>query len=120
MESTTKLAVGAGLVAALFGAVNVLGGTAFTGARLDLTEEQLFTLSQGAKYIARGLDEPIRLEYYASRDLRDSSPTIGTFMRRVEDVLDEFVRASKGKLLLERFDPLEFSEAEDAAALAGL
>jgi ABC-type uncharacterized transport system involved in gliding motility auxiliary subunit len=120
MESTTKLAVGAGLVAALFGAVNVLGGTAFTGARLDLTEEQLFTLSQGAKDIARGLDEPIRLEYYASRDLRDSSPTIGTFMRRVEDVLDEFVRASKGKLLLERFDPLEFSEAEDAAALAGL
>lgn len=120
MDSTTKLIVGAALTAALFGAVNVLSGKAFTSARLDLTDEKLFTLSKGAKQIARTLDEPIRLEYYASRELRESSPRLRAFMRRVEDVLDEFVRASKGKLLLERFDPLEFSEAEDEAALAGL
>ncbi|QDU83693.1 ABC-type uncharacterized transport system [Planctomycetes bacterium Pla163] len=120
MDTRTKLIVGAGLAAALFGAVNVLTSTKFSGARLDLTEDKLYTLSKGAKDIARGLDEPIRLEYYASRELRDATPTIGAFMRRVEDVLDGFVRASKGKLILERFDPLEFSEAEDAAALAGL
>jgi len=120
MDTANKLAAGAALSIGLFGAINLLGSSVFSDARIDLTEERLYTLSEGAKEIARGLDEPIRLELYATQDMRKANPRTGDFMQRVEDVLENFVRVSDGKLKLERFDPVEFSEAEDEAALNGL
>ncbi|MEZ5980432.1 MAG: GldG family protein [Planctomycetota bacterium] len=120
MNTTQKLATGAVLATGIFCAVNILGGTVLSSLRLDLTEEKLYTLSDGARSIARDLDEPITIQYYASEELRDEVPFIASSMRRVEDVLEEFVQASKGKLRLERFHPVENSEAEDEAAIAGL
>lgn len=120
MDTSKKLTAGAAISLGLFGAINLLGSSVFSKASIDLTEERLYTLSDGAKDIARDLDEAIRLELYASKDLRDSSPAIDGFVRRVEDLLESFVAASDGKLKLERFDPKEWSEAEDEAALAGL
>jgi len=120
MSSNQRLAVGALVAVGLFGTVNLLGNTLLSPLRLDLTEESLYTLSPGAKAIARELGEPIRLEYFASSVLRNDSPQLQAYMRRVEDVLEEFVRASDGKLTLEFFDPEPFSEAEDEAEVAGL
>jgi ABC-type uncharacterized transport system involved in gliding motility auxiliary subunit len=120
MNTNQRLAASVGVAVLLFGTVNLLGNTLLSPVRLDLTQEKLYTLSPGAKAIARGLDEPIRLEYYATSALRNQSPQLAGFMRRAEDVLGEFVRASAGKLELVRFDPEAFSEAEDDAELAGL
>lgn len=120
MDTSNKLAVGAALSLGLFGAINLLGATVFSSSRMDLTEEKLYTLSEGAKDIARSLDETVRLELYASKELRDASPVLNGFVGRVEGTLENFVRASDGKIVLERFDPEEFSEAEDEAALNGL
>ena len=45
----------------LFFAVNTLAQAMLRSARVDLTENNLYTISEGAKNIARGVDEPIRL-----------------------------------------------------------
>lgn len=120
MNTNQRFGASVAVAVLLFGTVNLLGTTLLSPVRLDLTQESLYTLSPGAKEIARSLDEPIRLEYYATSALRNQSPQLAGFMRRAEDVLEEFVRASDGKLELLRFDPETFSEAEDEAELAGL
>ena len=41
---------------------------ALRAPRLDLTEGKLYTLSEGTKKMLRGLDAPIRLRLYVTRD----------------------------------------------------
>ena len=50
----------------LFFGLNIAGSATLRGARLDLTQGRLYTLSQGSRNIARKLDEPIRLTLYLS------------------------------------------------------
>ena len=46
------------LIALAFLAFNMVSGLLFSGARLDLTEQKLYTISPGTKRILAGLDEP--------------------------------------------------------------
>ena len=50
--STTTLALAVGL----FVAINILANNAFTSWRLDVTENKLFTLSQGTRNILKKLE----------------------------------------------------------------
>ena len=54
------------LLAILFVAVVLISNTLFRGARLDLTEGSLYTLSEGTRNILGKLDEPIHLTLYFS------------------------------------------------------
>jgi ABC-type uncharacterized transport system involved in gliding motility auxiliary subunit len=112
----------AGLIAAavLFVALNSLGGRALKGARLDLTEGNLYTLSDGTRNILSDIDEPIRLTFYYSRGLTDQVPEITGYAKRVNELLDEYVLASDGQLQLRVVDPAPFSEEEDEAVSAGI
>ena len=62
------LSSGAGLllIALAFLAFNMVSGLLFSGARLDLTEQKLYTISPGTKRILAGLDEPINLYFFYS------------------------------------------------------
>jgi ABC-type uncharacterized transport system involved in gliding motility auxiliary subunit len=108
------------LAAVLFVALNALGGSALRGARLDLTEGNLYTLSDGTRNILSDIDEPIRLTYYYSRGLTDQVPEITGYAKRVHELLDEYVLASDGQLQLRVVDPAPFSEQEDEAVSAGI
>ena len=59
-----------GLVLALvlLFAVNIGGGAFLSTARIDLTEHRLFTLSPGTRSLLAGLDEPLTMRLYVSRD----------------------------------------------------
>lgn len=118
----TKLLSAIGLVAivVLFFGINIFVGAAVRTARLDLTEDALYTLPAGAKKIARQIDEPIRIRYYFSRDLASGMPNIISHAQRVEDTLREFAAASNGKIELEIINPEPSSEAEDEAMAAGI
>lgn len=106
--------------AVLFVTINVISGAALRSMRLDLTEDELYTLSDGAKSIATSIDEPVRLYLYYSEEQASKIPQIKTYGTRVKELLEEFVIASDGQLELELIDPEPFSEAEDAAQQAGL
>ena len=111
---------GAVLALVLFFAVNVLANAALRSARLDLTREKLFTLSEGSKNIARDLEEPIRLYLFVSQAPARELHQIKDYADRVRDVLEDYVRHADGNLILEVIDPEPFSEEEERAVREGL
>ncbi|HNP34793.1 MAG TPA: Gldg family protein [Woeseiaceae bacterium] len=108
------------LLAIGFIAAVIVSNALFSGVRFDLTEDKLYTLSDGTRHILKNIDEPINLYYYFSDQATEGSPTLRSYANRVHEMLEEFARESDGKLNLSVIDPLPFSEDEDRAAQAGL
>lgn len=108
------------LLAVLFLALTMLSGAFLTGARLDLTENRLYTLSDGTINLLKAIEEPITLEFYFSEQASSELPMVRNFARRVQEMLDEMAGHAEGALEVRRIDPEPFSEAEDRAALLGL
>ena len=123
MNAITKRASG-GLVllllALLFVGATVISNLVLRGARLDLTANSEYTLSDGSKEILGKIDEPINLYFYFSDEAsRDLAP-IRTYAQRVRELLEEMASRTGGKIKLSVIDPQPFSEEEDEAAAAGL
>ncbi|MCB1601163.1 MAG: Gldg family protein [Xanthomonadales bacterium] len=123
MNAITKRASG-GLVllllALLFIGATVISNLVLRGARLDLTANSEYTLSDGSKEILGKIDEPINLYFYFSDEAsRDLAP-IRTYAQRVRELLEEMASRTGGKIKLSVIDPQPFSEEEDEAAAAGL
>ncbi len=108
------------LLGVLFLALTMLSGALITGARLDLTQHRLYTLSPGTINLLRAIDEPVTLTFYFSEDASAELPQVRNFARRVQELLDEMAQRSGGGLKVRRIDPRPFSEEEDDAALRGL
>ncbi len=108
------------VLALLFVGITVISNALFRGARLDLTANDEYTLSEGTNEIVSSIDEPINLYFYFSDEAsRDLAP-IRTYAQRVREVLEEMASRSGGKLRLSVVDPQPFSEEEDEATAAGL
>lgn len=107
------------LVLVLLG-VNVFADAALRNARLDLTENRLYTLSDGTRSILRKVDEPITLTLYYSESVARGRPSIQNYGKRVREILEEYRRLSAGKIKLHVRDPEPFSEAEEQAQREGL
>jgi len=108
------------LLVVLFFGINLLADATLRGVRLDLTENRLYTLSQGTRRIVSGLDEPIRLTFFFSESLAGGRPALQAYGKRVRELLEEYALLSRGRIELEIVDPEPFSEAEDRARQAGL
>lgn len=108
------------LVAAIFLLINGLADRGLSGARLDLTADQLFTVSDGTREVLDGLEEPITLRLFFSEKLASSYPSIFTYGRRIRDLLEEYEALADGKIDLRVIDPEPFSEAEDQAVGYGI
>jgi len=111
---------GVAIAAALSMAVIILINATLTSWRLDLTENKLFTLSEGTLNIIRGLEEPVTLDFYVSRKSMAEIPQLVSYANRVHDLLDEYAAESNGKLRLNVIEPEPFSEEEDRAVASGL
>ncbi len=111
-----------GVVAALALAIaaNMLVERFAPRARLDLTAQKLYTLSDGTRSVLSGLQDPVTLRLFYSRKLGTAVPAFGAYAERVRAMLDEYVAVSGGKLRLEVLDPEPFSETEDRALAFGL
>jgi ABC-type uncharacterized transport system involved in gliding motility auxiliary subunit len=114
--STTGLA----LAAALFIAVIILVNATLTSWRIDLTENKLFTLSEGTLNILHNLEEPVRLDFYFSQKAMIGYPALMNYGVRVRDMLLEYEAHSNGMLDLNIIDPEVFSEEEDQAVASGM
>ena len=117
-----RLLTGGGLAIAvvLFFTVNVLSHVAFRSARVDLTEQRLYTLSEGSRNILQGLDEPVTLRFYLSKKLAVELAGIRGYTNRVLELLQEYEQVAGGNLVLHVIDPEPFSEEEDRAVGYGL
>lgn len=86
-------------------------------ARVDLTEGNVYTLSQGTREILSKLEAPVKIRYYYTQGGNTVPVGIKTFAKRVEDLLAEYKAASNGKVIIEKFNPEPDSDAEESAAL---
>jgi ABC-type uncharacterized transport system involved in gliding motility auxiliary subunit len=98
-------------------AVNFL--VARVPTRVDLTEGNLYTLSDGTRRILRSLETPVKVRLYMSQGEAVPVPLRG-FAQRVEDLVREFKSAAGDRVIVERLNPRPDSEEEDAAQLDGV
>ena len=117
-----RLLSGSGILIAAVMAVALItiNNNLFTGVRLDLTENKLFTLSPGTINIITTLEEPISLDFYLSRKTLADFPQLINYANRVRDLLEEYAAKSDGKIELSVIEPEPFSEEEDQAVASGL
>ena len=108
------------LLALGFLALVALSSVLLRGARVDLTQKQLYTLSEGTRNVLARVDEPVRLKLYYSEHATRDLQQFRVFATRVRELLEEIAARSAGKVTLEVIDPEPFSEAEDHAAAHGL
>ena len=108
------------LAACLFIAIIIIVNITFTSWRLDLTENKLFTLSEGTINILNSLEEPITLDFYFSQKTITGIPSLANYGVRVRDMLREYETHSNGMLNLVITDPETFSEEEDRAVASGI
>lgn len=104
----------------LFFAANIFSSAAFRHARMDLTEGNLFTLSQGTVNILKALEEPISIKLYYSERIATELPEVRTTAERLKDLLTEFSSKADGNLNFEIIPVERYTESEDEASEAGL
>lgn len=123
MTTTTQRKLSASslvLLAVAFVAAVIVSNALFSGWRIDLTENRLYTLSDGTERIVGRIDEPINLYFYYSDEATANVPSLRSYARRVREMLEEIEAMSDGNIRLQVIDPQPFSEDEDRAAQFGL
>jgi ABC-type uncharacterized transport system involved in gliding motility auxiliary subunit len=118
-----KPTLGAGslaLVGLLFIGIMLLANTLLRGAQVDLTQDRLYTLSQGTRNILRDLEEPVNLYLFFSDSAATPMPDLKTYGTRVRELLESMAARSNGKLTVKVIDPQPFSEEEDRATELGV
>lgn len=89
-------------------------------ARIDATADSIYSLSSGTKTMLGKLEEPVTLELYFSKDASGLPIAYKNYAARVQEMLRQYVRASRGKLTLSVVNPRPDTPAEEKATAAGL
>ena len=119
-ETFLYSAVGVVAMAVILVAVNLLGSA--LKFRADLTQGRVYTLSAGTKAVLARLDTPVTIRFYCSQGVTptEDSVALQTYAGRVQDLLDEYREAARGKIILQKLNPEPDSDAEDSARLDGI
>jgi len=104
----------------LFFAVNMTSDVWFSSARIDLTENGLYTVSQGTRDTLQAIPEPVTLRFYFSEKISVKYAGVRAYGSRIRDLLLRYESISGGKLKLEIIDPEPLTEQEDLAASQGV
>lgn len=108
------------LLALAFVAAVTANNSLLTGLRIDLTEDNLYTVSPGTRNVLASIVEPINVYlFFSDSETADIAP-LRNYANRVREMLEELESAGGGNLALHVIDPVPFSEDEDRAAQFGL
>ena len=108
------------LLALVFVAAVTANNSLLTGLRIDLTEDNLYTVSPGTRNVLASIVEPINVYlFFSDSETADIAP-LRNYANRVREMLEELESAGGGNLVLHVIDPVPFSEDEDRAARFGL
>ena len=108
------------LTAVVFFALVFINNRLLSPIRLDLTENQVYSLSTGSKKVLADIDEPVNLYFFFSEKATKNMTSLRNYANRVESLLNEYQTIAKGKIKLQIIDPQPFSEQEDLANQYGL
>lgn len=124
MNRTIRAVVGAILILIIvFSGISICQDI---GSRLkiDVTDEGIYTLSDGTKAILAKLNQPLKARLYYAKTAALKGPDqiryFNSYYEFVKALLEEYVAVSKGMVELEIVDPRPFSEEEEQALRYGL
>ena len=81
--------------------------------RIDLTQEQMYTLSGATKAVVGNLPDIITINFYASEKLpAQLQPTL----RETKDILEDYRKASNGKIKISYKNPSDDTVKQEAAS----
>jgi len=110
-----RLRIGTAALALTVVGLNLVGSEIH--GRIDLTEEKLYTLSDGTREILGDLDDLVTIKLFVSEEL---PPEVQTTLRDIRDLLADFRRFSDGNIRVETLNPDEDDEAADEARSYGI
>lgn len=85
--------------------------------RWDVTQDKEYTLSKSTIELLKALDEPVTVKAYFSENM---PPDISKVKRDFKDLLIEYSRRSKGKVVYSFINPNESTEKETEAMQSGI
>ncbi len=92
--------------------------------RVDVTDQGIYTLSQGTKAILGRLNQPLKAKLFYAKTAAMKGPDqirfFNNYYEFVRTLLEEYVVASRGLVELEVIDPRPFSDDEEQAIRHGL
>ena len=124
MNRTIRAILGAVLILIIaFSGITIcqnLGGR----LKVDITEQGLYTLSDGTKAILGRLNQPITAKLFyaetAAMKAPDQIQFFNNYFEFVKSLLEEYAAVSRGMVKLEVIDPRPFSDDEEQAIRHGL
>lgn len=108
------------LILAIFIAATLIIYPLTRPARVDFTQNALFTLSPETRSVLDTLEEPIELTFVYTRQVGQDYPQVRAYAARVRELLDSYSAVAGANLKVTEIDPKPFSEAEDQALAAGI
>lgn len=88
--------------------------------RFDATAESIYSLSDGTRKMLSKLEEPVSIDLYFSKDASGLPIAYKNYAGRVQEMLRQYVRASRGKLTLNVINPRPDTPEEEKATASGL
>lgn len=97
----------------------------FKSARVDMTQQKIYTLSDGTKEIIAGLKQPITMKLFYTKTAAINSSIdqiryYNNYYTFVRALLEEYQAIGEGSIKLEVIDPRPYTEEELAAVRYGL
>ncbi len=106
------------LVLIIIIAVNVIGAGLYF--RLDITEENLYTLSDGTGEIVKKIETPVTIKYYFTKNLSGLPMAYKTYGKKIGELLKEYQNLNSDMITLEIYDPKPDSDEEEWAKKYGI
>ena len=106
------------LIVVIVIAINVISSSVFF--RADITEDNLYTLSQGSKNIVSNLKYPTTVKYYFSKSSATLPIVYKNYGNKIAELLAEYEAVNPGKLIFEQFDPRPDTDEDEWARKYGV
>ena len=117
MKTTSK---GIAILLLLAGLIMVTIITSFIPGQVDMTAENIYTLSDGSKALLKKIEEPVTLDYYFRRSAEEVPIRFKNFATRVEALLRQYESAGGGNIVVNIIDPKPDTEEEEEAIRSGI
>jgi ABC-type uncharacterized transport system involved in gliding motility auxiliary subunit len=112
------LALVLGFIALL--GINLWAGQGLSRYRADMTQGNIFTLSDATRSVLASLDEPVTVRLFHTPRLNEAVPAYARHFDRVQSMLRHYQDLAGGKLKLSLVKVDRFTDEEDEASAFGL
>ena len=108
------------ILIASFVALNAASGLLFSTHKLDLTQDQRYTLRPQTVSILQNMNKPITINIYYSSSISKDYPLYSQYAQLVLRTLDKYKNVSQNQIKINILDPIPYSATEEDAIRYGL